>query len=71
MAEAVSLAAIRMRRHRERVASGRVLITIEVDAVDLETALIDGGFLRSHEVDDPRAVRDGLQRAVEVLIQAG
>ena len=65
---ALSPAAERMRRHRERVRDGRRGVWIEIDAAIIEDALIRRRFLRREDSDDPQMVAAALQEAVRQMI---
>ena len=53
----------RQRRHRERRQQGIQIIQVEVDIATLE-ALIDRGFLRPYDEDDPECIARALVDAV-------
>jgi hypothetical protein len=57
-------AAARMRAHRQRLADGRVVLTIEVPLIEVADFLIGGKLLQPHHADN----RDELARAVERLL---
>lgn len=52
-----------MRRHRARLAAGRVILRVEVDEVELSEALIESGFLRRDY-----STRRELEAAAEKLL---
>ena len=41
-----------VQRHRQRVAMGRAVLSVEVDFNGLSAALIDAGFLFERDCDD-------------------
>jgi len=57
------MTAVRMRRHRERLAAGRVVLRVEVDEIELAEALIENRFLRP----DWESRRE-LERATERML---
>lgn len=62
----------RIRRSRERQASGRILIPVEFDEVELTDALVRAGWLSPLAADDPEAVRMALQAAeIEIRPRTG
>lgn len=67
-AEAGNRAAERQRRYRQRRASGRVCIRIEIDDVSLPQVLIDGGYLPASCADDLDAVTEAVERMHQDLI---
>jgi hypothetical protein len=60
-------AALRMRRHRKRLAAGRVVLQIEVDEDDLCGALVTAGLLDPLLCDDREARAHGVERLVGLL----
>lgn len=61
-------AADRMRRLRERLASGRVVLQVEVHLADLADALVEAGWLKAWDTEDRAAIRDGLERLIDHLV---
>jgi len=55
------MSAERQRRYRERIASGRRVLPVEVNFDVLPDVLIAGGHLNPLQADDPEAVRSALQ----------
>ena len=62
---ALSPAAERQRRRRERLRAGRRCYVVELDDAMLETALIRRLFLRREDADDASKVADALRKMVE------
>ena len=62
----MSSAAARQRQYRERVASGRVKLTVEVDIVEWTEGLIAAGLLQG-DPDDRQAVVAATERVLELL----
>jgi endonuclease YncB( thermonuclease family) len=61
----------RMRRHRERLASGRVVLPVEVHLSDLADALVEAGWLEAWDQEDRKAIRRGLERLIDHLVSVG
>lgn len=61
----------RMRRHRARMASGRVILPIEVNLSELGDALVEAGWLEAWDQDDRKAIGRGLERLIDHLISVG
>lgn len=61
----------RMRRHRERLASGRVVLPVEVRLADLADALVEAGWLEAWDQEDRKAIRRGLERLIDHLVSVG
>jgi hypothetical protein len=60
------MTAARCRRHRERQAEGRIVLSVEVNAVDVCDLLIGAGLLPTWDDHD----RCAIERAVERLLAA-
>ncbi|MBB4524638.1 UNVERIFIED_ORG: hypothetical protein M2435_004634 [Rhizobium sophorae] len=60
-------AAARQRRYRTRRRTGRRVIPIEVDEVELAAALERLHFLSPLDADDDEALQGGLSRMIQVL----
>lgn len=59
--------AARLRRHRDRLAHGQVVVSAAFDEDELLDVLVRGGLLDPLQADKPRAVAAALKRQVEVL----
>lgn len=57
------MTAERMRRHRSRMAAGRVILRVEVDEVELAEVLIENRFLRPNY-----SARRELEAATEKML---
>ena len=66
---ASSPAAVRLRRHRERVRLGKIMLLIEADEIGLIEQLMAAGFLSPAHMDDRAAVTAALQRVVDLWAQ--
>jgi hypothetical protein len=64
---APSPAALRQRRHRRRIRSGRAVFRTELDVLDVELYLVGAGLLRPGDVDRS-AIEAALSRLLERLI---
>jgi endonuclease YncB( thermonuclease family) len=60
-----------MRRHRERLASGRVVLPVEVHLSDLADALVEAGWLEAWDQEDRKAIGRGLERLIDHLVSVG
>jgi hypothetical protein len=60
-------AALRQQRHRDRIRSGKILLTIEVDAVEVAEMLVGAGLLSALMMDCPRAIALALACQVQAL----
>jgi hypothetical protein len=58
-----STVAERQRRHRQRIANGRVILAVEVDEVNLAEKLVEAGYLSSQD-DSRSALQAALERAI-------
>ena len=67
---APSPAAVRQRRHRHSVRSGRAVFRVELGVLDMELYLVGAGLLRPGDVDRS-AIEAALARLLERLIAAG
>jgi len=67
---APSPAAVRQRRHRHRVHSGRAVFRVELGVLDVELYLVGAGLLRPGDVDRS-TIEAALARLLERLITAG
>jgi hypothetical protein len=56
------MSADKMRRYRARRAAGKVVLSVEVDDVDLAERLVEAGFLPRRLVDDREALRQAAER---------
>ena len=61
------LARERQRRHRERVKTGKRLVTVEIDDVDAAVALAAEGVLDPQRDDDADAMREAIERTIARL----
>lgn len=61
----------RMRRHRDRLASGRVVLPVEVHLTDVADALVEAGWLEAWDQEDREAIRRGLERLISHLVSVG
>ena len=62
----MSAAAARMRRLRDRVRAGRIVLQIEVGESEVD-ALYDAGLLHGDDVEDRAAVAAAIERLVGML----
>jgi hypothetical protein len=60
----ISLAAARMRRHRERRRDGLICITIELRATEIAD-LVRRGYLATDEIEDKDAIREALYKHLD------
>lgn len=58
----------RMRRLRDRVRRGRMVVSVEADDVALQEALVSSGLLDPMEDENPSKVREAFQRWVDELL---
>ena len=61
----------RMRRHRERLASGRVVLPVEVHLSDLADALVEAGWMEAWDQEDRKAIGRGLEWLIDHLVSVG
>lgn len=52
----------KMRRYRARRAAGKVVLSVEVDDVDLAERLVEAGFLSRGLADDRQALKEAAER---------
>lgn len=59
--------AAKQRAYRERKKSGRIVVRIEIDKVDVSERLIEAGLLDAWDADDPDAIASALASATVTL----
>ncbi|UVC17583.1 hypothetical protein [Mesorhizobium onobrychidis] len=52
----------KMRRYRARRAAGKVVLSVEVDDVDLAERWVEAGFLSRRLADDRQALKEAAER---------
>lgn len=57
----------RVRRYRQRLADGLMLVSFEVDACKLVDTLQRAGVLRREDSDDPRAISAAVTGLIEAM----
>jgi hypothetical protein len=65
--QAVTAAAERLRRFRQRERAGRFILAFEADEIETIALLIAGGFLNPAEADQPRAIAAAAAQQWELL----
>lgn len=58
----------RMRRHRQLVLNGRMIVAVEIDDTAVPAALVSEGFLRPDACDDKRAIGRAIERVIAILV---
>ena len=66
----LSTAAARQRLHREREASGRIVLQVEVDETNLSVGLVEAGLISPNDADDKAKLQAGLSRLIEIVLTA-
>jgi hypothetical protein len=64
-------AAAKVKRYRERLAAGRVVLSIEVNFNEWSACLLDAGFITENEIDSRVAVTLATERIINLLIVTG
>lgn len=62
-------AAERMQAYRARVRDGLVVLSLEVDEVEVAQMLVSGGLLAEHDAEDREKVAAALEQQIANLIR--
>lgn len=60
----------KQKRYRQRVRDGRIVVRVELDAVDAAEALVRAGYLSAEDYDNAEQIGRALERAMVRLVPA-
>jgi hypothetical protein len=63
----MSRRADRQRTYRRRASSGKIIVPVEIDEIEIDEVLIAGGFLDANAADDRRAIAVAIKRMIAML----
>jgi hypothetical protein len=61
-------AAARVQRYRDRIRDGRIVVSVEIDVVDVVEMLVDAGVLAAW-TDDREEIGRAVERQLQTLIE--